>query len=233
MRPPVPQPGIVRNEESIVTEMVREIPGAAGRLEARLDLPRGTPRAVAVIGHPHPLLGGTMHTKAVYQAAKSLTAIGVAALRFNFRGVGLSAGTFDEGAGEQDDFRSAIAFAAGRFPGLPIWAAGMSFGSWIALTVGADDPRVTLLIAIAPPVDRYAYDALKTCTKPTFLIHGEEDEVVSVREVRKLYGEIPEPRELVVIEDADHVFDGKASLVGEAIEELLGDFEKETTRDTK
>jgi alpha/beta superfamily hydrolase len=109
----------------------------------------------------------------------------------------------------------------------------MSFGSWIALTVGAEDPRVTLLIAIAPPVDRYAYDALKTCTKPKFLIHGEADEVVSVREVRKLYGEIPEPRELVVIEDADHVFDGKTLLVGEAIEELLGDFEQEATGNTK
>ncbi|MGE0463041.1 MAG: alpha/beta hydrolase [Vicinamibacterales bacterium] len=217
----------------MVNEALREIPGPVGPLEARLDLPSGAARAVAVIGHPHPLLGGTMHTKAVYRAAKALAAIDVAALRFNFRGVGLSAGTFDEGAGEKDDFRAAIDFAAERFPGLPIWAAGMSFGSWIALTVGADDPRVTLLLAIAPPVDRYAYDALKTCTKPKFIIHGEEDEVVSVREVRKLYGEIPEPRELVVIEGADHVFDGRTSLVGEAIEDLLGDFERDVTANAK
>ncbi|MCC7033829.1 MAG: alpha/beta hydrolase [Acidobacteria bacterium] len=214
-------------------ETVREIPGPVGALESRLDLPDRPPRAVAVIGHPHPLLGGTMHTKAVYQTAKALARIGVAALRFNFRGVGLSAGTFDEGGGERDDFRAAIDFAAARFPGLPIWAAGMSFGSWIALSVGADDPRVTLLIAIAPPVDRYAYDAVKASTKPKFIIHGEEDEVVSVREVRKLYGEIPEPRELVVIDGADHVFDGKTSLVGEAIEDLLGDFEKDVTGNTK
>jgi len=213
----------------MVSEVVREIPGPAGVLEALLDLPEGPPRAVAVMGHPHPLLGGTMHTKAVYQAAKALARIGVAALRFNFRGVGRSAGTFDEGAGEKDDFRAAIDFAAERFPGLSIWATGMSFGSWIALSVGAEDPRVTLLVAIAPPVDRYAYDALKTCTKPKFLIHGEEDEVVPAREVRKLYGEIPEPRELVIIEGADHVFDGKTSLVGEAIEDLLGDFERDTT----
>lgn len=214
-------------------DAVREIPGVVGPLEARLDLPAGPPRAVAVVAHPHPLLGGTMQTRAVYHAAKAFTAIDVAALRFNFRGVGKSAGTFDEGGGEKDDYRAALAFAAERFPGLPLWSAGMSFGSWIALTVGAEDPRVTLLVAIAPPVDRYAYDAVKTCTKPKFVIHGELDEVVSVGEVRKLYAEMPEPRELVVIEGADHVFDGKATLVGEAIQDLLGDFEKETTKGTK
>ena len=92
-------------------------PGPAGPLEALLDLPAGAPRAVAVFGHPHPLHGGTMHTKAVYQAAKALTRIGVAALRFNFRGVGRSAGTFDAGPGEKDDFRAALDFAAERYPG--------------------------------------------------------------------------------------------------------------------
>src|SRR6478609_5605747 len=150
------------------TAPLRAIPGAAGALEALLDLPEAEPRAVCVFGHPHPLHGGTMHTKAVYQAAKAMTRIGVAALRFNFRGVGRSAGTFDAGVGEKEDFRAALAFAAGRFPGLPQWAAGMSFGSWIALSVGAEDPGVSLLLAIAPPVDRYDYEVVKASTKPKF-----------------------------------------------------------------
>ena len=206
-------------------DMIREIPGPVGPLEARLDLPDGAPRAVAVFAHPHPQYGGTMHTKALYQAAKAATRIGAAALRFNFRGVGLSAGTFDEGEGEKDDFEAAVRFAEERFPGLPIWAAGMSFGSWVALRVGAAHPLVSVLLAIAPPVGIYSYDEVKASNKPIFLIHGEEDEVASVKLVRRLYGELTEPKELVVIEGADHVFDGMTSLVADAVEDLLGDFQ--------
>ncbi len=205
-------------------DFLREIAGPAGPLEALLDVPGDQPRAVAVFGHPHPLHGGTMHTKALYQAAKAMPRIGVAALRFNFRGVGRSAGVFDAGAGEKDDFQAAIAFMSERFPGLPIWAGGMSFGSWVAMTVGAGDPRVSLLLGIAPPVDRYDFDALKTCTLPKFVIHGESDELISIKEIRKFYAQLPEPKELVTIEDADHLFDGKTLLVGEAVEDLLADF---------
>jgi len=203
---------------------LREIPGAVGVLEALLDLPEGEPRAVAVFGHPHPLHGGTMHTKALYQAAKAMARIGVAALRFNFRGVGRSAGTFDAGMGEKDDFRAALSYAAGRFPGVPLWAAGMSFGSWIALSVGAEHPDVSLLLAIAPPVDRYDYDIVKASPKPTFIVHGEEDELVSVKDVRRFYGQLAEPREICVIEDATHLFDGKTTLVGDAVADLLEDW---------
>ena len=205
-------------------EPVHEIPGPAGALEARLDLPAGAPRAVAVIAHPHTRYGGTLQTRAVYEAARAFARIGVASLRFNFRGAGISRGTFDDGRGEQDDYRAALDFAAARFPGLPLWAAGMSFGAWVATTVGAADPRVTLLLAIAPAVDHYAYEALKTTTKAAFVIHGEEDEIAPVSHVRRLYAEMAEPKELVVIEGADHVFDGRTSIVGEAIEDLLGDF---------
>jgi alpha/beta superfamily hydrolase len=208
----------------VSTEFLREIPGPAGPLEARLDLPEGEARAVAVCGHPHPLHGGTMHTKALYQTAKALTRVGVAALRFNFRGVGLSTGTFDAGPGEQDDFRAAIAFAQERFPALPVWAAGMSFGSWIALSVGADDPRVSLLLAVAPPVDRYDFSALAGSTKPKFLVHGEDDELVAAAEVRRFYAPLLEPKELVFIEHANHLFEGKTSLVGDAVEGLLADW---------
>ena len=98
----------------MASDFLREIPGPAGPLEALLDVPEGEPRAVAVFGHPHPLHGGTMHTKALYQAAKAMPRIGVAALRFNFRGVGRSAGTFDSGPGEKDDFRAAISFVHDR-----------------------------------------------------------------------------------------------------------------------
>lgn len=207
------------------TEFLREIPGPAGVLEARLDLPAGAPRAVAVCGHPHPLHGGTMHTKALYQTAKALTRVGVAALRFNFRGVGLSTGTFDAGPGEMDDFRAAIAFAQGRFPGLPVWAAGMSFGSWIAAGVAAADPRISLVLLVAPPVDRYDYTALAEAGKPVFIVHGEDDELIPVGDVRRFYGTLQEPRELTTIEHANHLFEGKTALVGDAVESLLADWE--------
>ena len=106
----------------MASDFLREIPGPAGPLEALLDVPDGEPRAVAVFGHPHPLHGGTMHTKALYQAAKAMPRIGVAALRFNFRGVGRSAGTFDSGPGEQDDFRAA--HRVRRTSGFPICRSG-------------------------------------------------------------------------------------------------------------
>jgi len=208
----------------VPTEFLREIAGPAGPLEARLDLPEGAPRAVAVCGHPHPLHGGTMHTKALYQTAKALTRVGVAALRINFRGVGLSAGTFDAGPGEKDDFRAAVDFAAARFAGLPIWAAGMSFGAWIAATAGAADPRVSLILMVAPAVDRYDFAVVQDWTKPKFIVHGEEDELVSAKEVRRFYASLPEPKELVMIEDANHLFEGKTSLVGDAVEDLLADW---------
>src|SRR5918994_3929248 len=125
----------------MASDAAREIAGPEGPLEALLDAPDAEPRAVAVFGHPHPLHGGTMHTKALYQAAKAMPRIGVAAVRFNFRGVGRSAGTFDAGPGEKADFGAAISFAHDRFPDLPIWAGGMSFGAWVAMTAGAEDPR--------------------------------------------------------------------------------------------
>ena len=130
------------------------IPGPAGTLEALLDKPKAgvEPRAAAVFAHPLPTEGGSMHTKAVYQGAKALARIGVPTLRFNFRGVGRSQGEWDEGPGEAADFRAMLEYAAEQYPGLPLWAAGFSFGSWIALEEGEADDRVKVLIAVAPPV---------------------------------------------------------------------------------
>src|SRR5581483_8373503 len=116
--------------------------------------------AAVVLGHPHPQYGGTMHTKTIYQATKALARIGCVVLRFNFRGVGRSAGVYDEGNGEREDFRAALDFMTARYPGVPVWAGGMSFGSWIALTVGAEDPRVGALLGIAVTVNRYDFAAV-------------------------------------------------------------------------
>lgn len=206
------------------SEFLRDIPGPAGPLEAVIDAPEGEPRAAAVFAHPLPTHGGTMHTKAVFQSAKALARIGVATLRFNFRGVGRSAGAFDGGPGEKEDYRAGLDFMEGRYPGLPLWGAGFSFGSWIALTVGAGDPRVRVLLGIGVPVDRYDFANVKQSDKPTFIIHGEEDELISIKAVRRFYSELNEPKELVVIEGADHLFDGKTAEVGDAVADLLGDF---------
>jgi alpha/beta superfamily hydrolase len=220
--------------------MLREIDGPAGRLEALLEEPaaprtvgadglaqpgheRGV-RAAVALAHPHTQYGGTMHTKAVYQAAKAFGRIGCAALRFNFRGAGKSAGTFSNGPGEMDDFRAALDFIHDRYPAAPLWAGGMSFGAWIAMTVGAGDPRVSTLIGIAPPVETYDFEAVRISQKPKFFIIGERDEVCSLKAMREFYGRAAEPKELVVIDGADHLFDGKVSQVGDAIEDLLGDW---------
>jgi alpha/beta superfamily hydrolase len=201
-----------------------DLPGPAGRLEGLLDLPE-RPRGVAVVfAHPHPLHGGTMHTKVVFQGAKALARIGCAVLRFNFRGVGASEGAWSGGDGEKEDFRAALDWLAARYPGWPIWAAGYSFGSWVALDVGARDDRVTLLIGVAVPAASYDFSAVRDSDKPKFFIHGERDELGPLAAMRKLYAAAREPKELVVIDGADHVFDGKTAEVGDALIDLLGDY---------
>ena len=203
-----------------------DIPGPAGLLEGVINAQAdGAPRAIAVLAHPLPTAGGTMHTKAVFHAAKALARIGVPVLRFNFRGVGRSEGSFSDGIGEQDDFRSALAFMKTRYPDVKrVWAGGMSFGSWVALTAGAEAADVNALIGIACPVNRYDYSAVIAAAKPAFLIHGERDELIPLKEIRKFYAMLSEPKELVVIDGADHLFDGKVSEVGDAVEDLLQDF---------
>jgi alpha/beta superfamily hydrolase len=207
-----------------LSEHVRSIAGPVGPLETLIDSPAGVPRAVVVFAHPLPTHGGTMHTKVVFQGAKALGRIGCVVLRFNFRGVGLSAGTWDEGRGELEDYRAAVDFVAARYPGLEIWAAGFSFGSHVAMTCGADDDRVCALIGIAPPVDRYEFASVKLSTKPKFIIHGERDELIPLKSVREFYARLQEPKELVEIDRANHLFEGQASEVGDALEDLLVDF---------
>jgi alpha/beta superfamily hydrolase len=207
--------------------MLLEVAGPAGRLEALLDEPPALStamRAAVVFAHPHPQYGGTMHTKVVYQAAKALCRIGCAVLRFNFRGVGTSAGRFDNGGGEADDFRAGLEIMRDRYPTTRLWAGGFSFGSWIALTVGAADPRVSALIGIAPPLARYDFESVRRSAKAKFFIHGERDEICPLKDMQQFYARSEEPKELVVIDAADHLFDGKTSEVGEAVEDLLADW---------
>jgi hypothetical protein len=218
---------------------VTDLIGPAGVLEAVLDPPAaataaggGAPaiRAAVAFAHPHPQFGGTMHTKAVYQGAKGLARLGCTVLRFNFRGVGRSAGAFDSGAGERADFTAALDYLGQRFPGTPLWAAGFSFGAWVALETGAQDDRVSALIGIAPPVVtsvsgmKYEFPATLESEKPKFFVQGEADEVCPLEGMWQFYGRLKEPKELVVIDSATHLFEGQATEVGEALEELLQGF---------
>ncbi|MGE0446087.1 MAG: alpha/beta hydrolase [Vicinamibacterales bacterium] len=202
----------------------REIPGPSGPLEILIDRPSGDPRAVVVFAHPLPTEGGTMHTKVVFQGAKALARIGCVVLRFNFRGVGRSAGAWDKGRGEMDDYRAAVDYMASQHPGLEVWAAGFSFGSYVAMTSGADDDRVCALIGIAPPVDRYEFATVTQSEKPKFIVHGQEDELIALKLVRQFYAQLKDPKELVEIDRANHLFDGQAAEVGDALEDLLSDF---------
>lgn len=209
--------------------MTVTLAGPVGPLEALFDEPASPARAAVVFAHPLPTHGGTMHTKAVFQGAKGLVRIGCAVLRFNFRGVGQSAGTFDEGPGEMDDFRAALDLMAARYPGLPLWTAGFSFGSWIAMETGAGDPRVSALIGIAPPIAKYGYERTAESAKPKFFVHGGLDELCPLKDLWAFYAKAKEPKEIVVIDGASHLFDGKTIEVGEALEDLLGDFQGGTT----
>ncbi len=226
--------------------MILEFTGPAGRLEALLDdslcgvpgdreeggaapeaskpLRPDLPRVAVVLGHPLPIAGGTMHTKVVYQIAKGLCRSCAAVLRFNFRGTGMSQGRFDGGPGEMQDFRAALDFMAARYPDVELWAAGFSFGSWIAMTVGATDDRVTTLIGVATPITQYDFSAVLESLKPKFFVHGERDEISPLRAMREFYGRVPDPKELVVIDGADHLFEGKTTEVADAVEDLLGDW---------
>ena len=216
--------------------MVTDLVGPAGPLEALLDEPESrdaasVPKAAVVFAHPHPQFGGTMHTKAVYRGAKGLTRIGCVVLRFNFRGVGRSAGAFDQGEGEKEDFKAALDYMAARYPESPLWAAGFSFGAWVALEVGAVDDRVSALIGIAPPVATsisghdYTFENTLNSTKPKFFVQGEADEVCPIEAMWAFYGKLEEPKELVVIDAADHLFEGQAEEVGDALEDLLVDYD--------
>lgn len=186
------------------------IPVAHGQLEAILKEPRqGSPKGVALVLHPHPLGGGTMHNKVVFRAAAALNDAGLIVLRFNFRGVGQSTGVHDDGRGEQDDVRAGLDYLSQQYPDQRITLCGFSFGARVGLEVGIHDPRVEYLIGIGSPLDKYDFNFLAECRKPLLLVHGERDEYGDVERLRKLVAELEKNTtvRLVVVPGAGHFFD--------------------------
>jgi uncharacterized protein len=198
-----------------------DIAGPAGRLEAILMHPAGPPVAAAVVCHAHPLFGGIMHFKVVFRAAKALQEQGVAALRFNFRGVGRSEGTHDQGVGEQDDVQSALDETSRRFPGLPVVLGGFSFGSVMALRVGTRDPRAAALFALGFPLSSVSDTAfLGGVTKPRLFVQGEHDQFGPADRLRGVVEALPEPRSFVAVAGTDHFFTGQL----EALQQIVSDW---------
>jgi len=202
------------------------IPVAHGQLEAILKEPRqGSPRGVALVLHPHPLGGGTMHNKVVFRAAAALYDAGLIALRINFRGVGQSTGVHDEGRGELDDVRAGLDYLSQQYPAQPITLCGFSFGARVGLEVGIHDPRVEYLIGIGTPLDKYDFSFLSQCRKPLLLVHGEHDEFGDVERLRKLAADLEKNTtvRLVIIPGAGHFFEGGLDELKHAITEWAAD----------
>ncbi len=183
--------------------------------------PQVTPRHAALVCHPHPMFGGTMHNKVVYRAAKAALFSGLPTLRFNFRGAGHSAGTFTGGEGERDDVRAALDYLAAHFPGLPVCLMGFSFGAWVGLEVGAADPRVSTLVGLGVPVNMSDFDFLHEVRKPKLILQGTRDQYGSVAEVTDFYHSLAEPKQIRWVEGADHFFAGKLDEVQEVLREFL------------
>jgi len=192
-------------------------PGPAGRLEGLWKESVAPRRGSAVFAHPHPMHGGTLHNKVVYRASQALARSGFETLRFNFRGVGLSEGRYDEGRGEAEDFRAAMAEAE-RSAGLPMAAGGFSFGAATALRAAAGDPRVETWIVAGLPIATESGAGVTLPEAPALFITGERDTFGPPREVERWLGG---RHRLVVIPDTDHFFEGKLDAVGAIVETFL------------
>lgn len=197
------------------------IPAPHGHLEARIREPDGDARAAAVICHPHPRHGGTLHTKVVFRSAQALNDVRIRALRFNFRGVGTSTGSWDGGVGEKDDARAALDWLAEDAGEVPLIAAGFSFGSMVGLRVGADDSRVRALVGLGLPVDHYDYSFLADVEKPTLVVQGEDDEFGKGERVRSVVDSLGDHVGLVVVPGSGHFFHEHFDELKSAIREFF------------
>jgi uncharacterized protein len=189
--------------------------GTAGRLEG-LYRELQDPAGIAVICHPHPLGGGTLHNKVVFRAARGLENANVATLRFNFRGVGASAGKHEEGEGEQDDVLTAIEWARRKHPGKKLIVGGFSFGAWVASRVTCQMPEVDAIFLIGTPVNKYDFSHLRHCEKPILFLHGTADEHGDVAKLEKL-GQQVRNAESVIVTGADHFFSKQLDTVDETL----------------
>lgn len=199
--------------------------GPAGRLEALLNSGAENASHAAVVCHPHPMFGGTMHNKVVFHAMKALNGFGFPVLRFNFRGTGLSHGEHDHGLGETDDVRTALDWLDREFH-LPLIFAGFSFGAAIGLRAACSDERVKAVIGLGVPVnpvDERSYDleCLQSCHKPKLFVSGSRDQFATTAKLEALIKSLPEPKKLVIIESADHFFEGRLREMREAVERWI------------
>lgn len=201
------------------------LPGPAGRLEALLEEPAtGDPVHAVLVCHPHPQHGGTMHNKVVYRLARGLRATGAVVLRFNFRGVNLSEGTYGHGDGELEDAHAALDFLRARYPNLPFSLAGFSFGSRIILRLGCKpDIDAKRLIAVGYPTRWPDLEDLHACTREKIFIQSTRDEFGPVDQLTRLFGELPEPKSLFWVEAQDHFFGGSLAEFENLVEELVWD----------
>ena len=196
------------------------LPASHGHLEAIIKEPSGEPTGVALVCHPHPLGGGTMHNKVVFRAAAGIVDAGLITLRFNFRGVGASTGVHREIESGKEDVRDALNYLIENYPDEEITLAGFSFGSRAGMEVGMSDDHVKRLISIGTPVDKYGdYDFLDGFVKPILFVHGDQDEFGSIENVRRLVNEVSKTAEteLVVFENCGHFFDEHLKELRDAI----------------
>jgi len=198
--------------------------GPAGRLEALLNAGRPDATHAALVCHPHPLFGGTMHNKVVFHATKALNGFGFPVLRFNFRGAGRSQGTHDEGRGERDDVRSALDWLDRGFH-LPVVFAGFSFGASVGLHTCCPDPRTVALISLGTPVTadgrEYRYSFLASCKKPKLFLSGDADPFGPREALQRVTSQAHPPKELLLIDGAGHFFEGKLAEMRTALERWL------------
>lgn len=201
--------------------------GPAGRIEAILREPASSVSRAAIVCHPHPLFGGTMHNKVVFRIARAFQEAGFAVLRFNFRGTGLSQGEHDEGRGEQEDLRAAMSFIEQKFPDAEVWLAGFSFGSMVMLRAAACDERVRAIVAAGVPVSKYDFSEVARCHKPKLFVQGALDQFGSVEDLKRFFSALDEPKTLKIIEGAEHFFEGRLEELMQTVAGFIADVNRD------